>query len=60
MSKLNTRGEGNAQAKLNHYQVNAIRQLHKNKVGYRKLSKFYNISISQIRRIVKHENWAWL
>ena len=61
MSKLKTRGEGNAQAKLTRVNVEAIRLLNASGVmGYRKLAKIYSVSVSQIHRIIKRENWAWL
>lgn len=61
IGKLKTRGEGNAQAKLNEKQVRAIRRAYDSGVYFlRELAHHYDISLTQIHRIVTGENWAWV
>lgn len=58
MSKLKTRGSGNAQAKLTESKVRAILRAYDSGIyTQRDLSRHYDMSRTQIHRIVHRENW---
>ena len=61
MSRLKTRGEGNVQTKLKENEVKSIRFLYRyTDMTEKDLTLLYNISTTQIWRIIHNENWAWL
>lgn len=57
MSKLATRGEGNSQAKLTEADVRTIRQWYKNGIFMWFLSEQFEISQTQIWRIIHRVDW---
>ena len=56
-TNINARGERNSQSKLTNEQVIEI---YKSTLGYKKLSKKYNVSAVNIRNIKKGLQWRWL
>ena len=56
-SNINSRGEKNGLHKLNEHQV---KEIYLSKLGYKKLSKIYNVSATNIRHIKKKLQWKWL
>lgn len=55
--RINYRGEKNKQNKLTEAQV---KEIYLSDLGYKKLSKIYNVSSSNIRHIKKKKQWSWL
>ena len=55
--KINCRGEKNKQNKLSEKQV---KEIYLSNLGYKKLSKIYNVSKTNIRNIKKKFQWKWL
>lgn len=56
-TNLKSRGEHNSQSKLTDEQVIEI---YKSTLGYKRLSKKYNVSATNIRNIKKGLQWRWL
>lgn len=56
-TNLKSRGERNSQSKLTDEQVIEI---YKSTLGYKRLSKKYNVSATNIRNIKKGLQWRWL
>lgn len=54
---INSRGEKNHNSKLTEKEV---KEIYLSNFGYRKLSKIYNVSSTNIRNIKKKLQWKWL
>jgi hypothetical protein len=54
---ISCRGEKNKQNKLNEKQV---KEIYLSNLGYKRLSKIYNVSTTNIRNIKKKFQWKWL
>lgn len=58
MSKLDTHGEGNKQAKLNETKVRGLRRAYESGAyTQRDLARHYDISLTQVHRIVHNVDW---
>lgn len=57
MSRLQTRGSGNAQAKMNERTVEDARLLHQLGVEQQVLARFFRVSTTQMYRIIHHVDW---
>lgn len=55
--KVNCRGEKNKQHKLTE---NQVKEIYLSDLGYKRLSKIYNVSSTNIRNIKKKIQWKWL
>ena len=54
------KGRLNGRCKLKEQDVINIRKSNEDGISYKKLSKMYNLSMTQIGRIVRKESWSWL